>query len=115
MSRMPLIFALLFTLLTIISATPDEHAHPHSSHTQPQKLINETEILQHHDPDPLSYYAHDSIDGYKGLMILHVLGMSVAFWVLLPMGTYAYSSLGSDHAARRHFLTVLPRQSSHYV
>lgn len=71
--------------------THDEHSH--GRHNAPLLELNETEILQGHAPDPLSYWSHDyelskdqDFNNWRSLMILHVLGSSTALFVLLPIG-----------------------------
>jgi hypothetical protein len=84
----------------------DEHPHTphHSHHSQPLVELNETEVSQSHAPDPLSYLAHDfdqdkddddeeSGKNWRGLMGLHVFGMSFAFFVLLPASKYSGPSI----------------------
>lgn len=79
------------------SEMPDSHAHSQKTHhSQPLDELDEAEVLRHHPPDPLSYWAHDfeshsdneggSSGNWRGLMGLHVVGMSLAFFVLLPVG-----------------------------
>ena len=68
-----------------------EHGHGHNA---PLAEINETLILQWHKPTPPSYGTHDFDDPdvtskYPGLMGLHALFMSLAFFGALPIGTYA--------------------------
>jgi hypothetical protein len=71
----------------------DGHSH-HNSHAVPNVQLNETEVLMYHAPTPDSYWTID-IDGddpdvsrHPGLMILHGLLMSLAFFVALPMGKF---------------------------
>ncbi|KDQ16101.1 hypothetical protein BOTBODRAFT_31175 [Botryobasidium botryosum FD-172 SS1] len=69
----------------------DEHS-AHNSHAAPLLQLNETEVLLHHAPDPPSYWSHD-FEGdhphdegtWPALMLFHVLGMSLAFFVFLPI------------------------------
>ncbi|KAF8486682.1 hypothetical protein JB92DRAFT_2759549 [Gautieria morchelliformis] len=72
----------------------DSHSHQ-SQHRHPQPLLelNETDVLLYHAPDPLSYWVHDfewdhveSSSNWRGLMALHVVGMCLAFFILLPVG-----------------------------
>ncbi|KIJ20127.1 hypothetical protein PAXINDRAFT_68792 [Paxillus involutus ATCC 200175] len=64
------------------------HHHPGEPLTQ----INETEILMWHLPTPPSYWSIDIDDHdtnasrYPALMAMHVLFMSLAFFVALPVG-----------------------------
>ncbi|KIJ56922.1 hypothetical protein M422DRAFT_88038, partial [Sphaerobolus stellatus SS14] len=69
----------------------DSHNSMH--HAAPLLELNETDILQSHDADPISYWIHDwersmeeVKENYRGLMVLHVVGMMVAFFGLLPAG-----------------------------
>lgn len=69
------------------------HEHGHGGHGAPLTEINETLILQWHLPTPPSYGTHDFDDPdvthkYPGLMGLHALLMSAAFFVALPIGAY---------------------------
>ncbi|KZS97536.1 hypothetical protein SISNIDRAFT_405165 [Sistotremastrum niveocremeum HHB9708] len=64
-------------------------AHSHSAHAGPPlTVLNETEVLLGHVPDPLSYWAHDfespELPSYQGFMVVHVVGMSLAFFGCLP-------------------------------
>lgn len=64
------------------------HSHGHG---KPKLELNETEILENFGPDPLSYYAHDfQLEGAEksmgGLMVFHIVIMSLAFFVMLPFG-----------------------------
>lgn len=128
MRKAPLVF---LALVVIAHAIPDDHDHDHghndNNHSMnsveasppnpphghehghsmgpPLPHINETEILQHHAPDPLSYWAHDlgytlGEDGvsvvpaapdaaqrtYPILMALHVACMTLGFFAVLPIG-----------------------------
>jgi hypothetical protein len=86
-------------------APSTSHEHGHGGMGAPLPHINETEILQHHAPDPLSYWAHDlgytlGKDGvsivpvtpdaaqrtYPMLMALHVACMILGFFAILPIG-----------------------------
>lgn len=86
------------------SGTGGGHQHGHG-HGAPLQELNETEILTHHAPDPLSYWAHDrgykiASDGvslvpaspddaprtYPIFMALHVVSMVLAFFAVLPLG-----------------------------
>lgn len=68
-----------------------EHGHGHGTGALVVKL-NETDVLLSHAPTPLSYWSID-IDGYRpgetrhpGLMVLHVIMMTLAFFAALPAG-----------------------------
>lgn len=79
----------LLACFALAAALPDSGEHGHGNmHAAPLLHLNETEVLQYHDPDPMSYYAHDYIEGgpsYRALMVAHIVGMCFAYWVLLPM------------------------------
>ncbi|KAG0705523.1 hypothetical protein DFH29DRAFT_906953 [Suillus ampliporus] len=68
----------------------DDHMHMH--HGAPLTELNETAITQWHDPTPPSYWSIDiedrdpSVSRYPGLMVLHVVFMTLAFFVALPVG-----------------------------
>ncbi|KAH7924051.1 hypothetical protein BV22DRAFT_1035642 [Leucogyrophana mollusca] len=67
----------------------DEHMHHHGA---PLLELNETEISMWHGPTPPSYWSIDiedrdpDVSRYPGLMALHVVFMSLAFFVALPAG-----------------------------
>ncbi|TBU23495.1 hypothetical protein BD311DRAFT_673841 [Dichomitus squalens] len=70
-----------------------DHGHGgHSHHAAPVVQLNETEVYMTHGTTPPSYYWHDIMeppqDGerYPGLMGLHALSMSLAFFGALPIG-----------------------------
>ncbi|KAI0751517.1 hypothetical protein C8Q80DRAFT_1099143 [Daedaleopsis nitida] len=70
-----------------------DHAHGgHGHHARPIAELNETEVTLYHDPTPLSYYWIDIMESpvdetrYPGLMGLHILSMSLAFFGALPIG-----------------------------
>jgi len=86
--------------------TSSSHEHAHGAMGAPLPYINETEVLQHHAPDPLSYWAHDlgytlGKDGvsivlagpdapqstYPMVMVLHVACMILGFFAVLPIGS----------------------------
>ena len=87
------------------------HAH---THPEPLLVLNESDILLTHAPDPMSYWAHDferghQVTNWRGLMVLHVVGMSLAFFALLPVGKwirYMLSPIQSPEALPRHCLTI---------
>ncbi|KAF8680331.1 hypothetical protein RHS04_04105 [Rhizoctonia solani] len=74
------------------------HSHGHG---EPKLVLNETEILEKFGSDPLSYYAHDfQLEGEKGLgglMIFHIVVMSLAFFVVLPCAIVLRSSKHKAH------------------
>lgn len=77
-----------------------EHGHGHAASLTE---INETLILQWHKPTPPSYGTHDFDDKnvtskHPGLMGLHALFMSLAFFGALPIGTF------QAHTRTRRFL-----------
>ena len=70
-----------------------DHGHGgHSHHAAPIVQLNETEVFLTHGTTPPSYYWHDIMeppeDGkrYPGLMGVHALSMSLAFFGALPIG-----------------------------
>lgn len=75
------------------------HGHgAHGHHAQPILELNETEVTMYHAPTGSSYYWIDIMETppeggkrYPGLMGLHALFMSLAFFGALPIG--ASSSL----------------------
>jgi hypothetical protein len=84
------------------SPTMNSTSHVSShSHNQPLLELNETAVLEKFGPDPLSYYAHDfELQGAEkslgGLMIFHIVIMSLAFFVVLPFGESSQCSPGSQ-------------------
>ncbi|GJJ07633.1 hypothetical protein Clacol_001837 [Clathrus columnatus] len=92
--------------------------HDHGNHhAAPLLELNETEVLLGHAPDPLSYWSHDyelpkeqDINNWRFVMVLHVLGSSLAFFVLLPMG-----ELPSPTAALPLRPLIFARKVSHFV
>ena len=91
-----------------------EHDHPH--HGVSKLELNETELLLYHQPTPPSYWSIDFEDRqpgderYPGLIGVHVLFMSLAFFGALPAGTSlplsAPARCGSQDS---------PRQASRYA
>lgn len=70
----------------------DSHSHGHG-HGKPLLEINETMISMYHKPTPPSYGTHDFDDPnaspkHPGMMGLHALLMSLAFFVALPIGMW---------------------------
>lgn len=70
----------------------DGHEHMHMKGA-PLTELNETLILQWHEPTPPSYATHDYEDPdvehkYPALMGLHALCMSLAFFGALPIGAF---------------------------
>lgn len=66
----------------------------HSHHAQPLLELNDTEFIMAHGPTPPSYFWLDLKEPpadekrYPGLMGLHALCMSMAFFVALPTGAF---------------------------
>ena len=66
----------------------------HGHHAAPMIELNETEVVMTHGITPPSYYWHDFMESsnggnrYPGLMGLHALFMSLAFFGALPIGAY---------------------------
>lgn len=98
---------------------PLAHDHHHGAST-PLSVLNETEILLHHQPNPLSYWTHDCVfdstddrlggRGQWGGWILwgHAVGMTVALLLVFPLGEFRNRvhaimpghSLGVRHGGR---------------
>ncbi|GAA5947934.1 hypothetical protein JCM3765_007036 [Sporobolomyces pararoseus] len=79
----------------------NEHDH-HHSREPPKLILNETEILLTHAPDPPSYLDLDQTDeGMAGTMIAHIVSMSLAFFGLLPLAIFLKA--GGSH------LSILPQ------
>ncbi|KAF8609506.1 hypothetical protein BDV93DRAFT_518317 [Ceratobasidium sp. AG-I] len=81
------------------------HSHGHG---QPMLELNETAILEKFGPDPLSYYAHDfQLEGAEkslgGLMVFHIVIMSLAFFVMLP---FAIMLRSAKHKAHKPVNTI---------
>ncbi|KAG2118889.1 uncharacterized protein F5147DRAFT_667289 [Suillus discolor] len=68
----------------------DDHMHMHQG--APLTELNETAILEWHAPTPPSYWSIDiehrdpSVPRYPALMALHIIFMTLAFFVALPVG-----------------------------
>ncbi|KAG2013477.1 cytoplasmic protein [Coprinopsis cinerea AmutBmut pab1-1] len=82
-----------------------DHGH-HNPHAQPILELNETEILLHHSPTPPSYYTIDwegegdpNETRHPGLMMGHILFMSLAFFGALPAGIVLRSLRHPAHGA----------------
>lgn len=63
----------------------------HHHHGAPIVELNETEVEMTHQKTPPSYYWSDVMDSqgerrYPGLMVVHILSMSSAFFGALPVG-----------------------------
>lgn len=69
-----------------------DNDHMHVHHGAPLTELNETAIIQWHAPTPPSYWSIDiddrntSVARHPGLMALHVIFMTLAFFVALPVG-----------------------------
>jgi hypothetical protein len=86
----------------------------HGQHAvAPVLELNETELALSHQPTPPSYYTIDWEDPeqaaarHPGLIIIHGLSMSLAFFVFLPMGELVCEP--------RYFRYSLPPKVSHCV
>lgn len=70
-------------------------------HDEAMEHIDESEILQHHDPDPISYYQYDHENEepdipaseltnirtdarHGGLMIFHAFALTIGYLMVLP-------------------------------
>ncbi|KAH9927164.1 uncharacterized protein BXZ73DRAFT_102753 [Epithele typhae] len=91
-----------------VSAPPHQLLLPrdgdHHHHGQPLTELNETEVTMYHDPTPPSYYWIDLVETgdekrHPGLMALHVLFMSLAFFGALPIGIALRSVKHAWHGA----------------
>ncbi|TIB85735.1 hypothetical protein E3Q20_03104 [Wallemia mellicola] len=80
---------------TNTSSSSPEHSnmsnmqHTMSSMPGMDETLNETAILKAHGPDPMSFYDFDyesDSNSKPGWMILHAIGMSISFGLLLPIG-----------------------------
>ncbi|KAM0752108.1 hypothetical protein T439DRAFT_333349 [Meredithblackwellia eburnea MCA 4105] len=103
---------------TTTTPTPKHSDHDHHSHAAPLQYLNETLILETHEPDPLSYFDFDRFpnQGYPGLLIAHVVFMSIAFFVLLPtvypmVSVYNLSEFYKTDFDRRLFATSVPSKT----
>ncbi|KAI0824690.1 hypothetical protein BC628DRAFT_1322112 [Trametes gibbosa] len=77
----------------ILAPRDGDHAHAaHNHHAQPLLELNETELTMYHAPTPPSYFWLDikqppaDEKRHPGLMGLHALFMSLAFFGALPIG-----------------------------
>ncbi|KAI9447807.1 hypothetical protein H4582DRAFT_2137979 [Lactarius indigo] len=80
-----------FSPLSIRDGAEHGHGHGHGN-VAPVVELNETDVLLYHAPTPPSYWSID-IDGHgsgekrhPGLMVLHALMMTLAFFGALPAG-----------------------------
>lgn len=70
-------------------------------HDEAMEHIDESEILQHHDPDPISYYQYDYENAepdlpvaelanirtdsrHGGLMVFHTFALTIGYLMVLP-------------------------------
>ncbi|KAF8076243.1 hypothetical protein FPV67DRAFT_1558751 [Lyophyllum atratum] len=93
----PLVLALLSVLFAAsVHASESllvsrDGGHHHNSHSAPLLELNETEVTMYHTPTPPSYYTID-FEGagegtrHPGFMMAHIVFMSLAFFVALPIG-----------------------------
>ncbi|KAG6855000.1 hypothetical protein C0991_005929 [Blastosporella zonata] len=99
--------ALITVLLFIASVQADvlfvrDGSHHHNSHAAPLTELNETEVTMYHSPTPPSYYTID-FEGagegvrHPGLMMAHIIFMTLAFFVALPI---AIAMRSVKHAGR---------------
>ncbi|KAL0070890.1 hypothetical protein AAF712_002111 [Marasmius tenuissimus] len=83
-------------------AARDDHHHHQGA---PLLELNETEVAIGHEPTPPSYYTIDweepehASERHPGLMIMHGLFMSLAFFVALPIGIAMRSVNHAWHGA----------------
>jgi hypothetical protein len=96
--------------------------HHGNSHAQPLLILNETELLQYHQPTPPSYYTIDwesdgdvAVSRHPGLMVTHAICMSLAFFVALPLGLNVHPALRNLRLMyhRHHFAVVEAPSSGH--
>lgn len=80
--------ALVTNPKTKLDVTIRDEGHHH--HGAPSLTLNETAILMWHSPTPPSYWTVDVVEGSGngGLMIVHGIMMSAAFFIALPAGEY---------------------------
>lgn len=91
-------------ILEPLPSSTHGHSHHHGA-TPPLMVLNETDILLTHQPNPLSYWTHDYVlepgddrlggRGQWGGWIIwgHAVGMTVALVLLFPLGEYNASCL----------------------
>jgi hypothetical protein len=102
--RAPLLLVLLF-IVSIAAAPPLQVASNarsfsapnlarrdgHSHHSAPLTELNESEVAMYRASTPPSYWSIDiddqdpAVTRYPGLMAVHVILMSLAFFIALPM------------------------------
>ena len=94
----------MFLVLSLLSAVTPLRASPtllalvlrdgHGHHKAPLLELNETEIHMYHAPTPPSYASVDfapfdpAVTRHPGLIASHVIFISLAFFVALPIGSY---------------------------
>ena len=76
----------------ILSRRGEGHGHG-NHHAAPLAELNETEVTLWHQPTPPSYYTFDfegegdpTAERHAGLMMVHIVSMSLAFFGALPVG-----------------------------
>jgi hypothetical protein len=86
------VLAVPVTDFELAEASKRDNDHMHMHHGAPLTELNETAIIQWHAPTPPSYWSIDiedrdpSLSRYPGLMAFHVIFISLAFFVALPVG-----------------------------
>lgn len=83
-NHLPAAWAGSWNEFDIVARDGDDH-----HHGAPIMKLNETEVLMGHGPTPPSYWTVDveeSGRGHAGLMVVHGVLMSAAFFVALPAG-----------------------------
>lgn len=78
---------------TTIPVAESSHQHGghdhHHSHAKPLTEYNESNTIFWHGEDPLSHLDHDSTtEGHRGVLVVHVLFATLAFFVLLPLALF---------------------------
>ena len=100
-------------VLFLALAVAAQHDHGHSHHGESKFEWDEEEYLRWNPPTPPSYWSEDtrmrmSPDEelpamYPWLMVLHILFMSVAFFVALPAGEcFSHFTFRASHNPRCH-------------
>ena len=115
------------------SAPPSHSSHPSMDmSSMSSESLNETAIFIAHGADPLSFYEHDyetqNSNSKPGWMIMHAIGMSISFGLLLPIGepivfyaptaqSHKLKSLGIESIKAqpiRHRKSPIPRKHLHF-
>jgi hypothetical protein len=86
----------LLLMLTLVLAVAAQHEHGHSHHGEVKSEWDEEAYLKLYPPTPPSYWTEDTRmrmspdeqlpPRYPWLIVLHVLFMSGAFFIALPVG-----------------------------